>query len=83
MGSSFSKFDTCLQSSPVINILYHFIISKAVTCDTNLNHELAFKMDFNTNIQVDAFNIMIKTIYLSSYDTFCIRNNNQCNNIKT
>ena len=55
MSSSFSKFDTCLQSSTGITILYHFIISKAVTCDTYLKYVLAFKIDFNANLQVYTF----------------------------
>ena len=49
MGLSYSKFDNCLQSSTGITILYHFIISKVVTCHINL------KYDFNANLQVYTF----------------------------
>ena len=55
MGSSYSKFDACLQSSTGISILYHFIISKVDTCDTNLNYALVYKIDFSANLQVYTF----------------------------
>ena len=55
MGSSYSKFDACLQSSTGITILYHFIISTVVICDINLKSVLAFKIAFNANLQVYKF----------------------------
>ena len=51
MASTFLKFDAHLQSSTGITILYQFIISKEVTCDTNF-FVLAFKRDFNANLYI-------------------------------
>ena len=64
---SYSKFDTCLQSSTWITILHHFIISKR-------------NKNCNINQQVYKFKYPISK-YLSNYDTLCMRINKEGNKI--
>ena len=66
MVLSYSKFDTCLQSSTGVTILLHFIISKAVACDMCFKAVIfSFKIYYNVNQQVykskylNLFQIMI------------------------